>query len=93
MKEGQSFGELAILNRIQRTCSIKSVGHTVLLSLKRDVFLRVCGNITSDNIQKKVEFLQKTETFSELEETEINKIASCSEYKKVPGDTAIFKEG
>lgn len=93
LKEGQAFGELAILNTIKRTCSIRARGTVALLSLSRDVFLRVCGSMISKNVQNKVDFLKETETFQNLEISQIRRVASCFEFTKYPGNTQIIDQG
>ena len=42
---GDHFGEIALINNVKRTLTVRSVSNSQLLSLKRDSFERILGSI------------------------------------------------
>ena len=45
LEPGSSFGEIALINNVKRTMSVRSVGDSQLLSLQRSTFNRILGSI------------------------------------------------
>jgi hypothetical protein len=45
LEKGQHFGELALLNDVKRTLSIRSIDNSKLLLLERTAFTRILGSI------------------------------------------------
>ncbi|MEI7024079.1 ABC transporter transmembrane domain-containing protein [Paenibacillus sp. y28] len=43
LQDGDYFGEIALLRNIPRTATVKSLSHSVLLSIRREVFHRLTG--------------------------------------------------
>jgi len=89
LEEGNGFGELAIVNDGKRTCSVISDGDSILLSLTRDKFRDVCGNIVSSNVKMKADILKSTDVFKNLSEDSILKLSSCLEFKRFEHGTIL----
>ena len=45
LKPGSHFGEVALINHVNRTLSVLAVSDSQLLSLKKDSFERILGSI------------------------------------------------
>ena len=45
LESGDHFGEIALINHVNRTLSVRSVAHSQLLSLTREAFERILGSI------------------------------------------------
>ena len=45
LETGSHFGEIALINNVRRTMSIKSIGDSQLLMLTRAAFDRILGSI------------------------------------------------
>lgn len=53
LEQGEYFGELALLNSIQRTATVKSSNYCTLASLSRETFLDMCGSFSDIFIKMK----------------------------------------
>ncbi|ELT93107.1 hypothetical protein CAPTEDRAFT_85725, partial [Capitella teleta] len=58
LTKGDSFGELALLQNVQRTASISCREDAELLVVDRDVFASVCPRIFDRELEEKVNFLR-----------------------------------
>ena len=86
IKEGESFGELALMYNYIRNCTIKAKTDVSLLSLDRKTYKSITqGNIIKER-EKMKDIIEKVELFKTLNNEEKSKIIDIIEDKE-------FKEG
>ena len=69
---GESFGEVALINNVKRTMSVRSVGESEMLSLTRAAFTRILGSIKKYLKGEYADLTPSTSTATENQKTTLS---------------------
>lgn len=86
---GACFGELSILYRTKRTCSIKAVGQCTLEAVSRDTVLRVAG----DSVSESYEFLKQVPILQTLGQWELALMAEKLTEETFNKNVVVIRQG
>lgn len=97
MEEGDVFGEIALLQAIPRTRSVRSLERSVLLALdkadfERLVLAKISREVVADAVQK-VGFLQRVELTRHWNHAMLASYARRSKVLEAPENAVIVEEG
>jgi cAMP-dependent protein kinase regulator len=92
-KEGEAFGELALLYNAPRAATITSDGDCVLWGLDRQTFNHIVKDSASKKRDKYDTFLSKVPILSTMEPYERSKLADALQDHKVKAGDYVIKEG
>jgi CRP-like cAMP-binding protein len=93
LKQGGSFGELALLSDRPRAATVVANERVALLVIHKYQFKRVLGNIANDRVMGKVKFLQSLSFFTSWTKSAISKISAYFEFLTFQRNQVIFAEG
>lgn len=87
------FGELALLYNAPRAANIKSIDHSELYSLSREVFNHIVKESAIKNREKYEKFLSEVEVLETLDNYEKQKLCDCLEILNFEENENVIKEG
>ena len=90
VKEGESFGELALLYKTTRSCSAVAETDCFLYFLERKTFNKIMEFLSKQNSDKIDEFIKKNNFFKNFEINEKNYINSLLIPEMIERNTPIF---
>ena len=91
LKDGQTFGELALIYNIPRTASIIALTETSLIKIDKNPFNKYLKNLFEGQLQDQIEFLQICPIFNKLNKDLIIKLGIRSTIKKYATGQIILK--
>ena len=91
LKDGEIFGELALIYNIPRTASIIALTETSLIKIDKNPFNRYLKNLFEGQLQDQIEFLQICPIFNKLPKDLIIKLGIRSVIKKYATGQVILK--
>lgn len=91
LKDGEIFGELALIYNIPRTATIISLTETSLIKIDKNPFNRYLKNLFEGQLQDQIEFLQICPIFNKLPKDLIIKLGIRSVIKKYATGQVILK--
>ena len=91
LRDGEIFGELALLYNIPRTASIISLTDTSLIKIDKNPFNKYLKNLFEGQLQDQIEFLQICPIFKNLKKDLIIKLGIRSVVKKFATGQVILK--
>ena len=93
LKKGETFGELALLERKKRTETIKTLEYTILYQLDGKIFREIVNSINKNELKERLEFISLVPIFESMDNIKLNFLAS-SMFKCVYDiNENIFKKG
>ena len=93
LKEGDTFGELALLERKKRTATVKSVDFVILYELNGKIFRDIVTTINQHELKDRLEFIALVPIFESMESVQLNTIASSMNKYTFDAGTKIIDEG
>ena len=93
IKEGDSFGELALLHDTPRSATIKTVMNTALWVLDRKEFSRILKEMNVQNYKENRSFIDSVPLFQILSEGQKELLVSCFTMLKYIAGKKIVSEG
>jgi signal-transduction protein with cAMP-binding, CBS, and nucleotidyltransferase domain len=93
LKEGDTFGELALLERKKRTATVKSVDFVILYELNGKIFRDIVTTINQHELKDRLEFIALVPIFESMENVQLNTIASSMNKYTFDAGTKIIDEG
>lgn len=93
IKEGDSFGELALLHDTPRSATIKTVMNTALWVLDRKEFSRILKEMNVQNYKENRSFIDSVPLFQILSEGQKELLVSCFTMLKYIAGQKIVSEG
>lgn len=93
VQAGQVFGELAILYNAKRLATIQAITAGKLWVLDRTVYQKVIRQYYEDELKERVVFLQKIDTFKNVDVKVLEEVARLLEQQYFPTGTKIIKQG
>ena len=91
LKDGEIFGELALLYNIPRTASIVALTETSLIKIDKIPFNKYLKNLFEGQLQDQIEFLQICPIFNKLPKDLIIKLGIRAVIKKYATGQVILK--
>jgi len=93
--DGESFGDLALLDDSKRNASCISHGEggCILWRLHKDDRLQIMSRNTTKSNEVTVEMLKNVPPLRNLSDSVLNRVASKMKETKIPKDAVIFKKG
>ena len=92
-KEGDTFGELALLEKRKREGKIISKDNTILYSLKGQLFRNIVEKINKEEQKERLEFLSIVPIFHSINKNQLNNIILNMFTCSFDQGQLIFKEG
>ena len=92
-KQGEVFGELALLYNTPRAASIQANENSILYSLNRECFNHIVKESAVKNRLKYEEFLSQVEVLQSLDNYERSKLCDCLTITEYNKDQCVIKEG
>ena len=92
-KEGDTFGELALLEKRNREGTITSKDYSVLYSLKGQKFRNIVDKINKEEQNERLDFLNLVPIFQSINKNQLNNIVSNMFTCSFDPGQIIFKEG
>ena len=82
LKDGQTFGELALLYGTPRTASIVAMTNSSLIKIDKAAFDKYVKNVFENQLQDQIEFLKICPLFQKIEKDLLIKLGVRTEIKK-----------
>ena len=82
LKDGQTFGELALLYGTPRTASIVAMTNSSLIKIDKAAFDKYVKNVFENQLQDQIEFLRICPLFQKIEKDLLIKLGVRTEIKK-----------
>ena len=82
LKDGQTFGELALLYGTPRTASIVAMTNSSMIKIDKAAFDKYVKNIFENQLQDQIEFLKICPLFQKVEKDPLIKLGVRTEIKK-----------
>jgi len=82
LKDGQTFGELALLYGTPRSASIVAVTNSSLIKIDKAPFDKYVKNIFENQLQDQIEFLKICPIFQKIDKDSLIKLGVRTEIKK-----------
>ena len=92
-KAGDTFGELALLERKKRTETALTVEYCLLYELDGKIFREVVNTINKQELEDRLKFIELVPIFESMENVKLNSIASSMYKCTFDIGQNIFKEG
>jgi len=96
MKSGQCFGEIGIMQDIDRTATVKAIGPLELFELEREKFTELYSSSSSfANMVKQIgirRLLKHISIFKEMDDDSLNSLLELIVEETFPGQKIIFRE-
>ncbi len=80
LKKGETFGELALLERKKRTETIKTINNVILYQIDGKIVRDIVKNINKNELKERLEFISLVPIFDSMDNIKLNFLAS-SMYK------------
>lgn len=93
LKDGETFGELALLYGTPRTATISAVTTTHLIKIEKDSFDKYVKNLFENQLQDRIEFLQICPIFNKVEKDSLIKLGIRTEMKQFNTGKLILDQG
>ena len=93
MKDGDSFGELALLHDTPRSATVKTVMNTALWVLDRTTFRNILQELNVQNYKENRSFIDSVPIFQILSESQKELLVSCFTMLKYSVGQKIVSEG
>lgn len=90
---GRGFGELALLKGMVRNASVKCITPTTLLSLSREDFTKLLGNLEEKRLNEKVAFLSHVQCFKNLSKGAMFKLSYYFTLRSIKRGEVVYREG
>ena len=82
LKDGQTFGELALLYGTPRTASIVAMTNSSMIKIDKSEFDKYVKNIFENQLQDQIEFLKICPLFQKIDKDNLIKLAVRTEIKR-----------
>ena len=93
LKEGESFGELALMGGGVRTATVKAIEpNTMLLTLEKEEFLTCLAEENAKAITEKVLVMRQIQAFADMPEEELQDIAKYCMLRSYPKGHIFYPE-
>ena len=92
-KEGDTFGELALLEKRKREGTIISLDNSILYSLKGQIFRNIVEKINKEEQKERLEFINLVPIFQSINKNQLNNIILNMFTCSFDSGQIIFKEG
>ena len=92
-KEGDTFGELALLEKRKREGTILSKDNSTLYSLKGQIFRNIVEKLNKEEQKERLEFLNLVPIFQSINKNQLNNIILNMFTCSFDSGQIIFKEG
>ncbi|KAI8896233.1 hypothetical protein BC833DRAFT_109706 [Globomyces pollinis-pini] len=94
MREGDKFGDLALLNDLLRSTSVTiSSDHCTFITLDKPQFIRLMGPANKHETTDKMTFLKKVSLFSAMDRKSLKQVADKTVVRQAKEDTVLIREG
>lgn len=93
LKEGQAFGELALIQQKPRMATVRCVRKTHMIVLTKEAFDSVIGKMERRILNDKINFLRNIPVFKLLTKNSLAKITCSLGRSRVLKDSYLYKEG
>ena len=93
LREGDTFGELALLERKKRRETVKTLEFSILYQLDGKIFREIVTNINKKELNSRLEFISLVPIFDSIKNIELNSLASSMLKCTYDNDEIIFKKG
>ena len=93
LKQGDSFGDLALLYETTRTATVVAHERLVVVVINRENFQKSVKEIKSAHLERIVNLYKKAKCFHRFSDSFIVQLAGKSELRVVPSNTVVVKEG
>jgi CRP-like cAMP-binding protein len=93
LNDGQTFGELALLNKKPRMATVVCTQKTHCMVLTKQAYGHIIGKMENRILNQKVEFLTEVPHFKLLSKNSLSKIIYSLQKVFVTKGTYLFKEG
>lgn len=90
LSQGDSFGEIALIHNVKRTCTIKSLTILELWGISRKVFKQLIKEISNASYQENKELLSSITTFQMLDEQQKDMLLNSLVLMKFAPKQKIF---
>lgn len=90
---GKAFGELALINDINRTATVKAVSLCSMWTLDRQTFRKVLENQENASRNHKIAFLKSVQLFVKLDDSTLGQIADVMKLVSYQQNQRIIKQG
>ena len=91
LKDGQTFGELALLYGTPRTASIVAMTNSSMIKIDKTAFDKYVKNIFENQLQDQIEFLKICPLFQKINKDLLIKLAVRTEIKKYSTGNSILQ--
>ena len=92
-KAGDTFGELALLERKKRTETASTIDYCLLYVLDGKIFREIVNTINKQELEDRLKFIELVPIFESMENVKLNSIASSMYNCTFDIGQNIFKEG
>ena len=92
-KAGDTFGELALLERKKRTETASTIDYCLLYVLDGKIFREIVNTINKQELEDRLKFIELVPIFESMENIKLNSIASSMYNCTFDVGQNIFKEG
>ena len=89
LKQGDAFGELALIQNSLRTSSIIALTDTLLWTITRSDFNSLLTSITISNFNENKEFISKIPVFADISDHQLNSLVASLVQMKFPPNSKI----
>ena len=93
MREGDSFGELALLHDTPRSATVRTVMNTALWVLDRNTFRNILQELNVQNYKENRSFIDSVPIFQILSESQKELLVNCFTMLKYSAGQKIVSEG
>eukprot|EP00884_Botryococcus_braunii_P000340 jgi/Botrbrau1/10306/Bobra.0120s0021.3 len=94
LRAGESFGELALLQRGgRRSATVVTVGHTEFLTIGADQYEELLSNLHQNEIRSKVEVVRHCKIFRNWPEKELYHVAAVMQLRRYGHDEVVVEQG
>ncbi|KAI8896239.1 hypothetical protein BC833DRAFT_566826 [Globomyces pollinis-pini] len=94
MREGDKFGDLALLNDLLRSTSVTiSSDHCTFITLDKPQFIRLMGPANKHDTSEKMTFLRKVSLFASMDRKSLKQVADKTVVRQAKEDTVLIREG
>ena len=93
LREGDSFGELALVGDGKRTASVKSIEpNTMLLTLDKDWFMSCLAEENAKRMSEKIQMMRHVRSFKDMSDEQLERISKFSMLRSYPAGHVFYPE-